>query len=61
MQAFLPLLGTDRARSGPPGRVVNIGSIYGSYGIPWQGAYCEHLPINPESFIRMQNNALAAS
>jgi len=39
-QAFLPLLGTDRTRSGPPGRLIFIGSIYGSYSLPWQAAYC---------------------
>lgn len=40
-QAFLPLLGTDRSRNGKPGRVIFIGSVYGSYALPWQAAYCE--------------------
>lgn len=43
-QAFLPLLGTDRSRKGEPGRVVFMGSIYGSYALPWQAAYCKLLP-----------------
>ena len=38
-QAFLPLLGTDTQRGGPPGRVVNISSITGQMGTPFQGAY----------------------
>ena len=40
LQAFLPLLGTDRSRVGAPGRVVFVGSVYGSYGLPWQAGYC---------------------
>jgi NAD(P)-dependent dehydrogenase (short-subunit alcohol dehydrogenase family) len=38
-QAFLPLLGTDRALKGKPGRIVNIGSISGKNGSPFLGAY----------------------
>lgn len=35
-QAFLPLLGTDRARDlGKPGRIFMMSSIYGCYGVPW--------------------------
>ena len=34
-RAFLPLLGMDRARGGPPGKVVMMSSIYGNYGVPW--------------------------
>lgn len=38
-QAFLPLLGTDRALSGPPGRIVNISSVAGKLSSPFLGAY----------------------
>jgi NAD(P)-dependent dehydrogenase (short-subunit alcohol dehydrogenase family) len=38
-QAFLPLLGTDRARRGPPGRIVNISSVAGRLGLPFMGGY----------------------
>ncbi len=38
-QAFLPLLGTERALKGKPGRIVNIGSISGKHGSPFLGAY----------------------
>ena len=38
-QAFLPLLGTDRSRSGPPGRVVNMSSVGGKVASPFIGAY----------------------
>jgi NAD(P)-dependent dehydrogenase (short-subunit alcohol dehydrogenase family) len=38
-QAFLPLLGADRARSGPPGRIVMISSVGGKNGSPFVGAY----------------------
>jgi NAD(P)-dependent dehydrogenase (short-subunit alcohol dehydrogenase family) len=38
-QAFLPLLGMDRALSGPTGRIVNVGSVSGRLGIPFTGAY----------------------
>ena len=39
-QAFLPLLGADRALSGGPGRIVNIGSIGGKVATPFLGPYC---------------------
>ena len=38
-QAFSPLLGTDRARTGPPGRIVNMSSIAGRMSAPFMGAY----------------------
>ena len=38
-QAFAPLLGADRARQGPPGRIVMISSIAGRNGWPFLGAY----------------------
>jgi NAD(P)-dependent dehydrogenase (short-subunit alcohol dehydrogenase family) len=38
-QAFLPLLGTDAALTGKPGRVVNISSVAGKMGAPFLGAY----------------------
>lgn len=38
-QAFLPLLGAERGRTGRPGRIVNIGSISGKNGSPFLGAY----------------------
>jgi NAD(P)-dependent dehydrogenase (short-subunit alcohol dehydrogenase family) len=38
-QAFAPLLGTDRARQGQPGRIVNISSVGGKLGAPFLGAY----------------------
>jgi NAD(P)-dependent dehydrogenase (short-subunit alcohol dehydrogenase family) len=38
-QAFLPLLGTDHALHGPPGRVVNISSVAGKMSAPFLGAY----------------------
>jgi NAD(P)-dependent dehydrogenase (short-subunit alcohol dehydrogenase family) len=39
-RAFLPLLGTDPARAGPPGRVVMMSSISGRIGSPFLGPYC---------------------
>jgi NAD(P)-dependent dehydrogenase (short-subunit alcohol dehydrogenase family) len=39
VQAFLPLLGTDRARVGTPGRIVNITSVTGRIAPPFLGAY----------------------
>ncbi len=39
IQAFAPLLGTDRGREGAPGRIVNISSVAGKMGIPFLGAY----------------------
>jgi NAD(P)-dependent dehydrogenase (short-subunit alcohol dehydrogenase family) len=38
-QAFLPLLGADRTRTGPPGRIVNVSSSSGKSGSPFLGAY----------------------
>ena len=38
-QAFGPLLGADRARTGPPGRIVQISSVAGKLGFPFMGAY----------------------
>jgi hypothetical protein len=39
IQAFAPLLGTDRGREGAPGRIVNISSVAGKVGVPFLGAY----------------------
>lgn len=39
IQAFAPLLGADRARSGPPGRIVNMSSVAGRLALPFFGAY----------------------
>ena len=38
-QAFLPLLGTDPAREGARGRVVNMSSVGGKMGAPMLGGY----------------------
>jgi NAD(P)-dependent dehydrogenase (short-subunit alcohol dehydrogenase family) len=38
-QAFVPLLGQDTDRSGPPGRIVNITSVGGEVASPFLGAY----------------------
>jgi NAD(P)-dependent dehydrogenase (short-subunit alcohol dehydrogenase family) len=38
-QAFAPLLGTDRTRTGKPGRIVNISSVAGRISAPFLGAY----------------------
>jgi NAD(P)-dependent dehydrogenase (short-subunit alcohol dehydrogenase family) len=38
-QAFVPLLGSDRFRTGPPGRIVNITSVGGRIAAPFLGAY----------------------
>lgn len=38
-QAFLPLLGTDEARTGKPGRIINITSVGGRLASPFLGAY----------------------
>ena len=41
VQAFLPLLGTDKTCFGPPGRIINISSaLGGKIGYPFYGAYC---------------------
>jgi len=39
IQAFAPLLGTDKKRQGPAGRVVNITSSVAKVAIPLLGAY----------------------
>src|SRR5271169_6407981 len=39
IQAFAPLLGTDKKRQGPTGRVVNISSTTAKVAIPLLGAY----------------------
>src|SRR5258707_3486419 len=39
IQAFAPLLGTDKKRQGPAGRVVNISSSTAKVAIPLLGAY----------------------
>src|SRR6202161_2399175 len=39
IQAFAPLLGTDKKRQGPPGRVVNMSSTTAKVVIPLLGAY----------------------
>jgi len=36
---FAPLLGTDRARAGAPGRIVNISSVGGRFAAPFVGLY----------------------
>ncbi|HPE47303.1 MAG TPA: SDR family oxidoreductase [Hyphomonas sp.] len=38
-QAFVPLLGADPKRSGPPGRIVNITSVGGRISAPFLGPY----------------------
>ena len=38
-QAFAPLLGTDKARQGPKGRIVMISSVGGRLAYPFLGAY----------------------
>ena len=38
-QAFAGLLGACRARTGAPGRIVNISSVGGKIGAPFLGAY----------------------
>jgi len=40
IQAFAPLLGTDKKRRGPTGRIVNISSTTAKVVIPLLGAYC---------------------
>jgi hypothetical protein len=39
IQAFAPLLGSDRHRTGTPGRIINISSIGGKIGGPYLGPY----------------------
>jgi len=38
-QAFAPLLGVDSKRLGAKGRVINISSTGGKFGVPFLGAY----------------------
>jgi NAD(P)-dependent dehydrogenase (short-subunit alcohol dehydrogenase family) len=38
-QAFAPLLGADRTRTGKPGRIVQISSVAGKLAFPFLGAY----------------------
>ena len=38
-QAFAPLLGTDRGRTGAPGRIVMISSVGGKNAMPFLGPY----------------------
>ena len=38
-QAFAPLLGADRSRKGPPGRIVMISSVGGRNAAPFLGPY----------------------
>lgn len=38
-QAFLPLLGTDRARTGDPGRIINVSSVSGKRAMPFMAPY----------------------
>ena len=39
IQAFAPLLGSARTRTGKPGRIVNISSVAGRISAPFLGAY----------------------
>jgi NAD(P)-dependent dehydrogenase (short-subunit alcohol dehydrogenase family) len=39
IQAFAPLLGTDKKRQGPAGRIVNVSSSVAKVAIPLLGAY----------------------
>ena len=39
IQAFLPLLGTERLLKGKPGRIINMSSVAGRNGNPFLGAY----------------------
>lgn len=39
-QAFAPLLGADRSRTGAPGRIVMISSVGGKNANPFLGPYC---------------------
>jgi len=38
-QAFVPLLGSDQALRGKPGRIINMSSVGGKRGSPFLGAY----------------------
>lgn len=39
IQAFLPMLGTDRKRRGAPGRIVNMSSVAGRMASPFMAPY----------------------
>jgi NAD(P)-dependent dehydrogenase (short-subunit alcohol dehydrogenase family) len=39
IQAFAPLLGTDRTRQGKPGRIINMSSVGGKMAFPFLGTY----------------------
>jgi NAD(P)-dependent dehydrogenase (short-subunit alcohol dehydrogenase family) len=39
VQAFAPLLGADRARTGAPGRIIQVSSVAGRVSAPFLGAY----------------------
>lgn len=39
VQAFAPLLGTDRSRQGEPGRIINMSSVAGRFGLPFLSPY----------------------
>lgn len=39
LQAFLPLLGADRALTGSPGRIVMVSSVTGKLAAPFIGSY----------------------
>jgi NAD(P)-dependent dehydrogenase (short-subunit alcohol dehydrogenase family) len=45
-RAFAGLLGTDRDRQGPPGRIINITSVAGKIGVPFLGAYVKASRLN---------------
>lgn len=38
--SFLPLLGTDTTRTGPPGKIIMVSSVSGVINTPINGAYC---------------------
>lgn len=38
-QAFLPVLGADKSRTGPAGRIVNMSSVAGKIASPFMGPY----------------------
>ncbi len=38
-KAFAPLIGVDRSRKGPPGRIVMISSVGGKNAMPFNGPY----------------------
>lgn len=39
-QAFLPLLGADKSRTGKPGKIINISSVSGTFTNPFLVPYC---------------------